>query len=141
MEDENLYPKILLYIKERHIRKKIFNWLEKDESITNLDKYTKKKIMELNKFVESKVIKNPLFVEHPELSLIRRVQFKRADVLPKELSRVDDENLGQLVTDQINFCLSKNSDLLPLKYHVTNELFLQEVKRYVIEFMQTIKQS
>ena len=54
---------------------------------------------------------------------------------------MDDENLGQLVTDQINFCLSKNSDLLPLKYHVTNELFLQEVKRYVIEFMQTIKQS
>ena len=59
--------------------------------------------MELNKFVESKVIKNPLFVEHPELSLIRRVQFKRADDRPKELSRVDDENLGQLVTDQIKF--------------------------------------
>ncbi|HFC8509481.1 TPA: hypothetical protein ACFP4I_000396 [Neisseria subflava] len=141
MEDENLYPKIFLYIKERHIHKKIFNWLKKDKSITNLEEYTKTKIMELKKFVESKVIKNPLFKEHPELSIIRKVEFRRADNLQDELDRIDDENLDQLVTDQIYFCLSKNSDFLPLKYHATNELFLQEVRRYVIEFMQTIKQS
>lgn len=141
MEDENLYPKIFLYIKERHIHKKIFNWLKKDKSITNLEEYTKTKIMELKKFVESKVIKNPLFKEHPELSIIRKVEFRRADNLQDELDRIDDENLDQLVTDQIYFCLSKNSDSLPLKYHATNELFLQEVRRYVIEFMQTIKQS
>ena len=141
MEDENLYPKIFLYIKERHIHKKIFNWLKKDKSITNLEEYTKTKIMELKKFVESKVIKNPLFKEHPELSIIRKVEFRRADNLQDELDRIDDENLDQLVTDQIYFCLSKNSDSLPLKYYATNELFLQEVRRYVIEFMQTIKQS
>ena len=141
MEDENLYPKIFLYIKERHIHKKIFNWLKKDKSITNLEEYTKTKIMELKKFVESKVIKNPLFKEHPELSIIRKVEFRRADNLQDELDRIDDENLDQLVTDQIYFCLSKNSDFFPLKYHATNELFLQEVRRYVIEFMQTIKQS
>ena len=51
MEDENLYPKIFLYIKERHIYKKIFNWLKKDKLITNLEEYTKTKIMELKKFV------------------------------------------------------------------------------------------
>jgi|GEM_PF-1132224 hypothetical protein len=141
MEDENLYPKIFLYIKERHIHKKIFNWLKKDKSITNLEEYTKTKTMELKKFVESKVIKNPLFKEHPELSIIRKVEFRRADNLQDELDRIDDENLDQLVTDQIYFCLSKNSDSLPLKSHATNELFLQEVRRYVIEFMQTIKQS
>ena len=141
MEDENLYPKIFLYIKERHIHKKIFNWLKKDKSITNLEEYTKTKTMELKKFVESKVIKNPLFKEHPELSIIRKVEFRRADNLQDELDRIDDENLDQLVTDQIYFCLSKNSDSLPLKSHATDELFLQEVRRYVIEFMQTIKQS
>ena len=54
MEDENLYPKIFLYIKERHIHKKIFNWLKKDKSITNLEEYTKTKIMELKKILKIK---------------------------------------------------------------------------------------
>ena len=140
MEDENLYPKIFLYIKERHIHKKIFNWLKKDKLITNLEEYTETKIMELKKFVESKVIKNPLFKEHPELSIIRKVEFRRADNLTDELNRIDDENLDQLVINQIVF-QSEESEFFPLKCHETNDLFLQEVRRYVIEFMQAIKQS
>ena len=140
MEDENLYPIIFLYIKERHIHKKIFNWLKKDKSITNLEEYIKTKIMDLKKFVESKVIKNPLFKEHPELSIIRKVEFRRADNLQDELDRIDDENLDQLVINQIVF-QSEKSEFFPLKCHETNDLFLQEVRRYVIEFMQAIKRS